>query len=219
MKGINMNKLLVSCVSMLTLCSFCLAEDDDFEFWSQTTFNFKINEVWKIGIREDFRFLGGSFSEYQNWVFFDRKDIAENLDLGIGYRLIHEQDSSGKLRREHRPYVDLTFKTILLGFKCSDRNRFEYRDFENRDDVFRYRNQLKFSSTKNLFDLPLKPYIADEIFIQEEKGLYRNWIRTGILWDVNDKLDVNFFTIFQTEKQTGGWDDHLIGGIEMSFSF
>jgi len=214
-----MNKTLTCFILMIASCSICIAENDDVAFWSWTSFNFHINESWKVNIREDFRFPDGSFAEYQNQLLLNYTQLPDYLDLGIGYRLIEKEDSHGDFRQENRPFIDLALKKEVLGLKLSDRSRLEYRGMENKDDAFRYRNQLKLSSSHDLFNLPLRPYIADEIFVQEREGFYRNWVRTGIIWDVNKRLDIHFFTIFQSEKQRGRWDDLVIGGIEMAFTF
>jgi len=65
--------------------------------------------------------------------------------------------------------------------KWSDRNRLECRDGENKKDVFRYRNYFKLNIPHKILELPLRPYVADEIFIQEENGFCRNRIYAGLI--------------------------------------
>lgn len=62
--------------------------------------------------------------------------------------------------------------------------------------------------------------MADEIAILEEYGLSRNRLYTGLIWDVNERLDVGFFYYFQKNKATSdGWKDYNIIGAELKFSF
>jgi hypothetical protein len=172
-----------------------------------------------VKLKEDFRFHDGDHSEQQNDVFFNYSGFSKSIDLGLGFRLVDKKDSAGQWQQENRPYADLTLKTNVLGFKCSDRNRLEYRDFENKPDVFRYRNRLKFAWPHDLFGLPLQPYVAEEIFIQEASGFNRNRIYAGVVWDVNETLDIDFFFIHQRDKTARCWDNLFITGFETIFSF
>lgn len=160
-----MNKLIV-CILCVIPC-FCYAGEDSHEYWAVTSFSFRINEAWKLKIKEDFRFRGGDYSEQQNEVFFSHT-VSETFNYGLGLRQVHKENSSGEWRRENRPYAEFTLRNKLYGLIWSDRNRLEFRDFEDKKNVLRYRNRLKLSSPHDLFKLPLRPYIANEIFVQEE---------------------------------------------------
>lgn len=213
-----MNKSISCILFILAIPALCSAEDDNQEYWAVTSFRFRLNETWKMKIKEDFRFRDGDFSEQQNDIFFSHK-WSDTLDFGLGFRQVQKEDSTEQWQRENRPYMDLIIKGNLYGLKVSDRNRIEFRDFQNKKDVFRYRNQLKLSYPYTLFDLPLHPYIADEIYVQEESGCNRNRIYTGLVWDVNKTLDVDFFVINQKDKTSDGWDNLFITGFEIIFSF
>lgn len=214
-----MHKVMISLVCILSVSCFCYATDDNQEYWAVTSFSFRLDGNWTMKIKEDFRFRDGESSEQQHDLLFTYKGISDALDLGLGFRQVYKEDSSHEWQRESRPYVQLTLKNTLLGLKWSDRNLFEYRDFENKKDAFRYRNRLKLSSPHNLFDLPLKPYVADEVFFQEESGYNRNRIYAGLVWDVNKLLDIDFFFIRQKDKTSRGWDNVYIAGFETIFSF
>jgi len=214
-----MKIMTVGIISALIMTTCCYASDNNQEYWAVTSFSFKLNDTWKMKIKEDFRFRDGEHCEQQNEIFFGYSGFSDSLDFGLGFRQVHKKDSNHEWQRENRPYADLSFKNTMFGLKWADRNRLEFREFENKKDAFRYRNQLKMSWPNNLFNLPLKPYIADEVFIQEESGYNRNRIYTGLIWDVNKKLDVDFFFIHQKDKTTRGWDDVFITGFETKFSF
>ncbi|MBL7214193.1 MAG: DUF2490 domain-containing protein [Phycisphaerae bacterium] len=214
-----MNKTTLCFILVLAVSCLCHAGDDNQQHWAATSFSFRLNDNWEMKIKEDFRFRNGEHFEQHNEILFTYKGFSDMLDLGLGFRQVHQEDSSHEWQRENRPYVELSIKKEVWGLKCSDRNRLEFRDFENKKDVFRYRNRLKLASTKNLFDLPLRPYIADEIYIQEESGYNRNRIYAGVVWDVNKTLDIDFFFIHQKDKTTHGRDDVFITGFETIFSF
>ena len=194
------------------------ATDDNQEFRANTSFSFKLSDMWKMKIAQEFHFRDGEHFEHENIVVFSYK-AADWLNLGVGFKQLHKKDSSHEWRRENRPFAEATIKDTVFGLKWSDRNRLEFREFENAKDVFRYRNRLKVHVPYNLFDLPLQPYVADEIFIQEESGLYRNRIYTGLVWDVNDTLDVDFFMFHEKNETSHGRDDRYMFGFETKFSF
>jgi len=216
---IAVNKLLSALIGILTISCLCIAGDDNQEFWATTSFNFRLDDTWTMKIKEDFRFRNGEHFEQHNDIYFTYTGFTEAMVLGLGFKQVHKEDSMHEWQRENRPYFDLSISKTLFGLKWSDRNRLEFRDFEDRKDVFRYRNRLKVSSGKDLFELPLRPYIADEINIQEESGYNRNRIYAGLIWDVNQTLDIDFFFIHQKDKTTHGWDDVFITGFETIFSF
>ena len=205
---------------MLWLVSLSLASDDHQEYRAQSSFSFKLNELWRVKLATEFHFHDGEHFEQEDEVLFTYKGLADWIDLGIGYKPIFEKDSSGTWRRENRPLVEATLKKDLWGLHWSDRNRLEYRQRENSSDVFRYRNRLKMHIPYDLFGLPLQPYVADEVNIQEEAGPNRNRLIVGLLWDVNEMLDVDFFYYFQKDKTSSdGWEDLNIIGAELKFSF
>ena len=94
-----------------------------------------------------------------------------------------------------------------------------FRDFEQKKDIFRYRNRIKAAWGQDVFDLPLRPYMAEEIFIEEEFGYNQNRISAGMVWDVNKLLDVDVFVMLRSDDTVDGWDDTFITGIETIFKF
>lgn len=212
-----MRKNLI-CVLLVAISSLGYATDDNQEFRANTSFSFKLNDSWKMSIAQEFHFRDGEHFEHENIVSFKYK-AADWLDLGLGFKQLHKENSSHEWLRENRPYGEATVKKTLLGLKWSDRSRLAFRDNENSKDVFRFRNRLKAHVPHNLFDLPLQPYVADEIFIQEESGLYRNRIYAGLVWDVSDTLDIDIFMFHEKNETTHGRDDRYFFGFETKFSF
>lgn len=213
-----MNKTTVSLICVLAISTLAYGDGDNQQYWAVTSFSFRLNDTWKLKIKEDFRFRDGGFFEQQNEALFACK-LSDRLDIGLGFRQVHKEDASHEWQRENRPAVEFTVRDTLWGLNWSDRNRLEFREFENKKDVFRYRNRLKIASPHPLFDLPAKPYVAEEFFIQEGSGFNRNRIYAGLLWDVNKLLDIDFFVIHQRDKTGRGWDSIFITGFETIFSF
>ena len=89
-----MNKvILYSFLLVFVIPCFCYAGNDNQEYWGVTSFRFRLNEKWKMRIKEDFRFRAGDFSEQQNDIYFSKK-TSETLDFGLGFRQVHKEDSS-----------------------------------------------------------------------------------------------------------------------------
>ena len=206
-------------VLLAVISSVCYATDDNQEFRANTSFSFKLSDAWKMGLAQKFRFRDGEHFEHNSIVSFKYK-AADWLDLGLGFEQLHQKDSSNDWKRENRPFIETTLKKDLWGLQWSDRNRLEYRQRENSQDVFRYHNELKMHIPYDLFGLPLQPYVADEVNIQEETGLNRNRLIAGLVWEINETLDVDFFYWFQKDKTSSdGWQDYNIIGAELKFSF
>lgn len=211
-----MRKITFGLACLVLVSCFCFADDQ--QFWGVTSFSFRLNDEWTMKIKENFRFEDGQHFEQINEIVFTTA-LSESLEMGLGFRQVHKEDAGHEWRRENRPYVELTVKLDLWGLKCSDRNRFVFRDFERKKDIFRYRNRFKVQWPEDIFDLPLRPYIAEEVFIEEEYGYDQNRIYAGVVWDVNKLLDVDIFVVHRSDKAAGGWDDTFITGIETIFSF
>ena len=206
--------------ALLCLVSVSLASDDDLEYRAEVSFSFNLNEVWKVKLQPKSHFYDGEHLEHEDSVFFTYKGLADWIDVGAGFNKTYKKDSSNEWRRENRPYLEATVKKKLWGLKWSDRNRLEYRQKENRQDLFRYRNRLKMHIPYDLFGLPLQPYVANEINLLEETGLDRNRLIAGLVWDINKSLDIDVFYYFQKDnKSSGSWQDYNILGAELKFSF
>jgi len=213
-------KIFIGFFAVLFMAALSLASDDHQEYRANSSFSFKLDELWKVKLVTEFHFRDGEHFEQEDEVLFTYKGLGDWIDVGVGYKLVYKEDSSNEWRRENRPFVEATVKKDLWGLKWSDRNRLEYRQKENSPDLFRYRNRLKMQIPYNLFDLPLQPYVADEVFIQEETGMNRNRLIAGLVWDINETLDVDFFYYFQKDKTSSdGWQDLNIIGAELKFSF
>lgn len=217
-----MNRLRIAILGLLCLpvvSCLCRASDDNQEHWTAISFSFRLKNDWKMKIKEDYHFRNGEHFEQRNEILFTYTGLSDNLDFGLGFRQTHKEDSGHEWQRENRPFIEATLKGKVAGLKWSDRSRLEFREFEDKKDVFRYRNRLKIVWPHNLFELPLRPYVADEIYIQEENGYNRNRLYAGLAWDVNQTLDIDFFFIHQKDKTGHGWDDVFITGLETIFSF
>ena len=137
----------------------CLAFDDEgFQYWSGASVSFNIAKDWSGKFEEEYRFGndGGIFYYNHSGLGFVFSGLADWLDLGLNYRQVFEKDGKSEWRQENRPHFNITFKGKLFDLDLSTRSRFEFRDRENRDDVWRYRNKITVKFPFEITKLKLK---------------------------------------------------------------
>jgi len=195
-------------------------EDGDFQFWNSNSISWKVNENWKVNLEEEFRY-GDDASDF----YYQHSDIgvaysgmAKWLEVGINYRQIFEEDD-GEWEYENRPHANVTLKLDYIGFNMSARSRFEYRDAENDDTKWRYRNKFgiklpKFSS------LEIRPYIADEFFVDlEQDDLNRNRLYTGVSFKLWKHLRGDIYYLWQASESGTDWRSYHILGSKIKVPF
>lgn len=201
----------------------CLASDDgDFQWWSTADFSFNINKDWKFKFQEELRLGegGGTLYYHHSDAGFVYGGFADWFDLGFNYRQVFEKDSSGQWRSENRPHINVTIKGKLLGLDMSNRSRFEYRDRENKNDVWRYRNKATVKLPFELTKLKLKPYLADEIFVTlNDDNVDRNRFYAGASFQIAKNLSSDVYYMWQSSRSAGQWNDIHVLGTALKFKF
>lgn len=212
------NTIIASFVFFLFAGCVCMGSDNNQIYKATASFSFKLNDDWKIKVGQELVNVDGENSVYMGSVSFSYAGFAEWLVLGAGYKQYHA-DLNNDWIRENRPFGEATFKKTMFGVKWSDRNRLEYRDVEGKEDQLRYRNKLKAHIPHDLFGLPVQPYTAYELFVQEERGDYQNRIYGGLVWDVCEKLDLDLFVYRVQVDTSSGYESRYVIGFETKFSF
>ena len=134
---------LLICVGLLS--RHCSAyEDEGFQFWTTASASFDNDKNWKGKFEQEFRLGddGGNLYYQHSDLGFTYTSLAKWIELGLNYRQIFEKDSRGEWMQENQPHFNITLKTQLFDLDLSNRSRFEYRDRENKDDLWRYRNKV-----------------------------------------------------------------------------
>ena len=218
-------RMLFTVTAIITILSgeICFAVDDgDFQYWSSVGFSFDINKDWKAIVAEELRMGESAGKLYLHYTDagFVYSGLSEWFDLGFVYRQVYGRDSSGSWIEEHRMLLNATLKGNLLGIDFTDRSRFEYRDRENKDDGWRYRNKLTLKFPMELTALKLRPYIADEVFFTLDEADYiANRLYTGFSVNLTENLKGNIFYMWQTAKVSGVDIDINVVGTYLTFSF
>lgn len=211
----------VACV--LFWSGVCLAfSDGDLQYWSTADFSFEMNEDWKVNLQEELRLGNGAGNLYYHHsdVGFVYRGLGDWIDLGFNYRQVVEKDSDDTCRPENRPHLNLTLKGKLFDLLVSDRSRVEYRDRDNKDDLWRYRNKLTVKFPFTLTEFKLQPYVADEVFIEcDSRDFNKNRIYAGFDFNLTKDLKGGIFYMLQSTRGNGRWNDLNVIGTKLKFSF
>ena len=155
------------------------------------------------------------------------------LALGLGYRQQYDR-RDGHWVEENRPFADATLRGKIRSVTLSDRNRIEFRERAEQDDVVRYRNKLTLQYNAWEPGFGLKPYVAAEAFVDESADLQeRNRTRfaLGIRTDPNrhllqkvearwaQALAMDYSVMVQRTKTDDEWTDEYIAGMQLGWNF
>lgn len=212
---------------VLSVVFFCLDlfafDDEDWQWWNTETISVKLKDEWNVNIEEEFRY-GDDMSNF----YYNHTDIgatysglADWFDLGINYRHIYEEKSS-KWKKEHRPHINGTLKWKLQDFSFSNRGRLEYREREDAEEVWQYRNKISAKPPISLTKYKVQPYIADELFFDSDsKELNRNRIYSGVSFNIFKGLKGEMYYMLQRSKSssTGKWSDYNVLGTKLKVAF
>ena len=217
-----MRRGIILIILVLIFPCYSLAFDDgDFQYWNTESISWKINQDWKLALEEEFRFgddardfyyqhsdLGLSYSGFTNW-----------LTVGLNYRHIFEE-KSGDWKEENRPHLNAEIKWKLSDFSLSNRGRLEYRNREDADNLWQYRNKFTIKLPLKLTKLEVKPYLADEIFYDfDQDTLNRNRLYAGLKFTVFKDLNTDIFYLWQSSETNDDWNDTHALGTKLNFSF
>lgn len=205
-----------------------LNADGDFQFWNTEAVEGKLNDHWKVYTEAEFRF-GDDASEfyYQHTHLEIGYKVNDWLEIAPAYRQVWElftksvdEEGQEDWFVEYRPMVNVTVKYKWNGWEISDRNRFEYRFFDiDKEDHFRYRNKITLKTPWKWTSWGINPFIADEIFIQENDQFNRNRFYLGVGMDIIEHLTADVFYLWQTSEKGDEWVDFNIIGAKLKLKF
>lgn len=227
-KPIKKRTKIAICLFIILLCSdayntSCFAYDDEgFQLWSSAGASFDINKEWKGKFDEEFRLGndGGHLYYQHSDIGFIYTGLADWLNLGFNYRYVNEKDSKDQWREENRPHFNVTVKSRLFGLDVSDRSRFEYRDRESKENVWRYRNKVTVKLPFEIDTFKLQPYIADEVFITlNDDNIDRNRLYFGLPLTLSQKFKTDIFYLWQSSRSGREWKDISVIGVYLKFYF
>lgn len=222
--------LALSFVALLTGTVYAY-DDGDWQYWNTESIEGTIIDVGtetldKVGakLEGEWRF-GDDVSEF----YYQHTDVSLKLkkmfvpwfNFGIAYRQVweykHRDDVSGGnyWYTEYRPHFDPEVSFKYKGWSIKNRFRVELRYFDEDDsgeeDVWRLRNKFSLKPPIKWTKWQITPYIADEIFIEEDSdGIYRNRLYLGLgigkLLSL-ETLKGDIFFLWQASDNGDNWTD------------
>jgi len=196
-----------------------LKANDDFLYYGSLKFDHKLNEKWKLFFQTE-TYLKNDASNLYYWhikkgVVFS---LNKNLDLGLNYRFVREENSKDKWNDEHRLEIEIIPKFNVGELLIKDRNRFEYRSLENRSDRWRYRNKIYLYKKLNE---DLRLFLANELFLDLNHLIRnKNRLELGSVKNLNEKVSFKcFYRLESIRKKHAEWDSRHILGTELVFKF
>ncbi|MBN2097537.1 MAG: DUF2490 domain-containing protein [Candidatus Omnitrophica bacterium] len=213
---------LIVSAAALFIQQACLAFDDgDFQFWNTEELSWSLVGEWGMQLEQEFRWGDDARNPYYRHtdLGFNYSGLSPWLDIGFNYRQIFEEKST-EWKSENRPHFNATVKFNLGDFKLSNRSRFEYRNREDADNFWQYRNKLSLKLPVKFTRFELKPYLADEIFVNfDEQELDRNRLCTGWAFKLFKDLGGELYYLWQRSKKSGNWSDANVLGTKLKLAF
>lgn len=208
------------CSGLCVMTTALAYEDGDRQFWSTVSIVGNLHENWEVKLDEEFR-----FGDAMRYLYYHHTDggvtyrLTHWSDLSLNYRQIYEK-KVGEWKQEKRPHINGTMKRTWQGFSLRMRSRFEYRIRHEKDAVWRNRNKLSLvlPFKKTRFDA--QPFLADEIFIELDKGeLSRNRFYLGLKVRLAKNLKTDISYLWQTDRKDGDWIDYHVIGTKLKLEF
>ena len=223
----SLKKLVICCIfagGFAALCTRPAYADDKsgFQYWSTADVAVDINKDWKTVFEEEFRLGddGGHLYYHHSDIALIYKGLAEDIDLGFNFRKVYVEDDTNTWRQENRPHLNVTFRKELGTIDFSTRSRLEFRDNELTDDFWRYRNLFTFKLPFELTSLKLKPYIADEIFINlNNEGYIANRVYAGVTFNLRKNIKTAVYYVWQSARTSPGRADIHAIRTKLIFNF
>lgn len=207
-------------------------DDDDVQFWNETTVSFPILKTEDKDGEKATKLSGliiGSFRVGQNVSRFVDERVGFGLDYKINkyftlspsYIYAAAQPERNKNEFEHRARLDFSAEKKWKKVTLKNRNRVERRIRHSRNDTTRYRNRLqlvipvKNSEGEELF----APFVGDEVFYDfREKDWTRNEFTAGIGKKLNANTSAEFFYTLRTNSSSSTLRSVNIFGVNLKFT-
>lgn len=194
---------------------FC-AQDGDWQIWPRISLEGTLRDVWKVYLDEEFRIGDGMSDRYFHRTDFGiGRRIASWLSVELHYWHSYAK-SGGVWIEEQRPFANViaTWRLGCLSFK--DRNRFEFRIFNEKENRQIYRNALTVTPPFRFTSFRIQPYLTNEIFIQLDRVEFvRNRIYIGLKVKPLEKVGIDLYYMLQEDLKQIAWYDTHVAGIKV----
>jgi len=201
----------------------CFAFDEgDFQLWKTASVSFDIHKDWKAVVEEGLKFGNDAGNLYYHYtdLGFVYGSLAGWIDLGFNYKQAFSKGDEGDWHWENRPHFNVTVKGRLGDIDLADRSRFEFRDREDDEDLWRYTNQLTAKLPCELTRFKLRPYFADQVYLNLEGQTFeKNRVYSGVSFKLPKDMEGGVYYVWQCSKSDGKWTNLNALGLQLKFYF
>ena len=223
----NTKKLALRIMYLSLLCLFLYSnevfafDDGDFQYWHNTAFSWKIKDNYKFSLEEESRF-GDDAKDfyYQHYdIGVTYSGICKWLELSANYRQVF-QEKDNEWLKENIPHLNASVKWELFGTNFSNRARFEYKNREDLEDYWRYRNKFTVKPPLKFTRFKIQPYIADEVFYDfNVERVNTNRFYCGINADLSKMIKLELYYLWVSSEKNHDWDDTNVLGTNLKIAF
>ena len=219
----NRTRLIAAVIAVWLPGECCFGfEDGDFQFWQTAVASLDLNQDWTMAVEEQLRFGNdaGHLYYHHTDLGFVYGGLADWIDLGFNFKEIFLEDIHGRWSRENRPHLNITFKGRLGTLDWTDGSRFEYRDRETEEDLWRYVNRLKVKLPWEFTRFKFRPYVADFVFINfEGRAFEQNRIFSGVSFELTRDMESELYYFWQSARFDDQWQDMSALGLQLKIYF
>ncbi len=212
--------LLFICLVMATPAAFAVNDDKDWQVWTGYAFSYDVNDDWQLGAEEELRY-GDEVSDlyYEHTeASLAYKGLAKWLQIGAGYRLCYDEKGRD-FQYENQPFFLAKTSWNVKGWGISDNTRFEYRDKEKGNDLWRLRSKLIVAAPWKFTKYAIRPFAADELYFDcDEEDFNQNRIYGGLMFKIVEHVGGEVYYMLQRADK-GDWIDYNVIGTKLKFSF
>ena len=220
-RGTVIARLLVVAALVAAPLIVCAYDDGDFQIWNTNVQEFKINDLTKGALEEEFRWADDADEFYYHHYDAGFSRVMNDFfSLGGGYRHIFEL-KRGEFKAENEPYMTAILSGEIAGCAIEDRSRFEYRQFDYQDDSKRYRNKITVKLPWSFTRAKIQPFLSDEGFmsIADEALFAQNRLSAGCGAALNDRIKLEAYYMLQSSKGSSVWTDTHVFGTKIKIVF
>jgi hypothetical protein len=221
--GLRLGVLALATAVVLCACAPAIGSDEgDFEYWAKAIFEIPVAEHWEFNLEGRLTFDDDAhrLADHQEDYLFTYSGLADWFAVGLGYKKKFDKEGDD-WQAEDRPYLNLIVEDKLCGLHIGSRSRFEYRDVEDEEIVWRYRNKVAVWSPVTFTPLKIQPYVADEIFINfDEEDFNQHRLYGGAFIPLHQQIRLELFYAWKLDKEEdNSWHDTNILGSHIYFQF
>lgn len=212
--------LLILTLSFLVKGWGQINKNNDWQIWALGSVGKGFNNNMAVRIDTEYRFGDDASKLYFAYIqgFIEYEPSSFCL-VAPGYRQEWIRSSTHSWRKTYNPLVDTTFIFRRSYFFITDRNRVQYQFLKEETNRWIYRNRFRITFTTEVKGIGIDPFIDNEIFFVEKRGINQNRASIGCLFIFNELFQSRIFYLLRHLKREGHWTHQNVMNLHLYFAF